>query len=421
MVYLKTVMDNGITVVTEEIPFFNSASIGIWLNVGSINEDKVNNGISHFIEHMMFKGTNTRSAKDIAEKMDGIGGYLNAFTEKEHTCYYARIMDKYVEFSMEVLSDMLLNSVFDKQEMLKEKGVVLDEIRLYEDAPDEMVFDLFTEHVLAGHPLGQSTLGKQEVVQSLNSKMIKDFISRFYIPENIVISAAGHIKHNEILEYIKKYFSKMDGTRKRKKIPEIKNSFGQIIQYKDCEQVYVCMGLPGTSQRDPDRYKVTVLDSILGGSMSSRLFQEIRETRGLVYSVCTFQNAYADSGLFGIFAGTSAKNVDEVISLVYEILSNIRKTGITEEELVRSKEHIKGTIALAMESTTNRMIRLAKSEIFHGRLISHEEVIEKIDKVTIEDVYEMCQTLAQPDKYSVALLGPVDKDKNYLCKNLVTI
>jgi predicted Zn-dependent peptidase len=414
--YNKTVLKSGIKVITEEIPFFKSATIGIWVNSGSKDETPSTNGMSHFIEHMMFKGTNRYNATEIAEIMDSVGGQLNAFTEKEQTCYYVRVIDRHVGLALELLADMLLNSLFDPVELERERGVILEEIRMYEDSPDEIIFDIFTQAVWNGHPLGRSILGSIDVVNTISREKLLRHVREFYVAEDIIIAAAGNIKHEEVVELVERYFTGfVRSTRKSKAGKPVKIHQGKdVLKNKDCEQVYLILGGKGISQRDDDKYRITVLDSILGGSMSSRLFQEIREKRGLVYSVCSFQNSYYDVGLFGIFAGTSVENLDEVIETSFSIVRDVRENGVDEKELIRAKEQIKGNISLALESTSNRMIRLAKSEIYHGRLIPYEEVFENIDAVTSEDVYRLSQSLLDSKNYGVYILGPVGK--NYRVK-----
>jgi len=409
-IYKKTILDNGLKVITEELTPFKSASIGLWINVGSIVENNHNSGICHFIEHMMFKGTKRHTATEIAEIMDGVGGHLNAFTEKEQTCYYARVVDQHIPLAINMLSEMIQESLFDDAEIEREKNVILEEIRMYEDSPDEIIFDLFTRAIWGEHPLGKSTLGRKEVIQGMTRKKFQQFLKKNYTPDNIIVAAAGNLKHNNIVRQVDKLFGKLKGKSPVRKNRVPGRHKKNVLKYKDCEQIYLCMGTNGISQRDENKYKLSVLDSILGGSMSSRLFQEIREKRGLVYTVCTFLNSFAEAGLFGFFAGTSNENLPRVLDIIVRIMSDIRTSGITREELIRAKEHIKGSIYLALENTVNRMIRLAKSEIYHGRLIPHEEAIEKIMAVTLEEVNEFSREILDHNKYSIAILGPVRSD-----------
>ena len=408
----KTILDNGVKVLTEEIKEFKSATIGIWVHSGPKNENDKNRGISHFIEHMLFKGTPSHTATDIAEIMDSVGGHLNAFTEKEQTCYYARVMDKHIELSMDILADMFLNSLFDPKEIERERGVILEEIRMYEDSPDDVVFEQFNKTLWGNHPLGCPTLGNYKVVESMSQDDFFGYLKDFYTPDNVVIAAAGHFKHDDMVKMVSKNFGKLQG-----KVKEIETTIPKFhhrnkLKYRDCEQVYICMGGKGIPQMDNRKYAFFVLDGILGGSMSSRLFQEIREKRGLVYTVSTFANSYKDVSQFGVYACTGKENLDQVISLSVDILDDIRENGVTEKEVHRSKEHIKGGISLALESTSNRMIRLNKSEFYYDRLIPIEEVIKKVDAVTIEQVNELAKTLLAREDYTTTILGPLKEPVN---------
>ncbi len=407
--YHKTVLDNGLRIITEEIPHFKSASIGVWVDTGSRDETDLNNGISHFIEHMIFKGTKTRSAAEIAEIMDGVGGQLNAFTEKEHTCFYARVIDKHVELAVELLFDMLLNSVFDPQELERERSVILDEIRLYDDSPDDIIFDMFNRLIWDKHSLGRPILGTKEIIESISRDSIFDYIAKNYQAGNIVIAATGNVIHNDFVALVEKYCQGIAeskaGLRKNEPFENYKKQM--VRRKKDCEQSYVIVGREGLSSRDQSKYCLSIVDSILGSSMSSRIFQEIREKRGLAYGVGSFSNCLSDTGIFGIFAGTSPSTLDEVTALSLEITENMRKTGATPEEISRAKEQLKGSLSLALESTSGRMMRLAKSEFYHGRLISPEEIFEKIDIITSENVMEMCRKMLDTQTYSTAILGPV--------------
>ena len=407
--YHKTVLDNGLKVITEEIPHFKSASIGIWVNAGSRDETEKNNGISHFIEHMIFKGTKTRTATEIAELMDGVGGQLNAFTEKEHTCFYARVIDRHTDMAMELLFDMLNNSVFEPVELERERSVILDEIRLYDDSPDDIVFDMFNKLIWDSHPLGRPIAGTKEIIESITREDIFGYIKSRYLGGNIIISATGNIKHDEIVAMCNRYSKGLTASppelRKAETfVPYQKRS---ISRKKDCEQTYVIIGKEGISARDEAKYCLSITDSILGSSMSSRIFQEIREKRGLAYSVGSFAHTLSDTGVFGIFAGTSPSTLDEVVNLSIEITENMRKNGALPEEISRAKEQLKGSLSLALESTSGRMLRLAKSEFYHGRLIPPEEIFEKIDKVTTEDISALCEKLLNTSDYSKAVLGQI--------------
>lgn len=375
-----------------------------------MDEPESKQGISHFIEHLMFKGTKTRTAVEISEIMDGIGGNINAFTEKEQTCFYAKIMDKHIPIALDILGDMISNSVFAPEDVEREKGVVIEEIKMYEDAPDELIYDFFARAAWGSHPLGLPTLGSRETITSLRRNDLISYIENFYTPDRILVVAAGHVKHQKMVEFAQKMFG--DLTPKHR--PSVTHTLpvltpNQFIKFKESEQVYLCMGTEGIPQKDDRKYPLTVLDSIVGGSMSSRLFQEIREKRGLVYNVSTFQSAYSNSALFGIYAGMSAKHLKTVIEITLQVLENVREKGVTKKEVHTAKEHLKGALALALESSSNRMIRLAKSELYHNRFIPHQEVLKKIENVTIDELNLIAANILDNKNYAVAILGPVEE------------
>lgn len=409
--YQKTVLDNGLTVATERIPEFRSCSLGLWVGAGSRFETEDQAGLSHFLEHMLFKGTRKRSYYDIAVTMDGVGAQLNAFTEREHTCYYARVMDRHLPLALEVLSDMYLNSKLDEQDIEVEKGVILEEIKMYEDTPDDQIFDIFTRELYSGHPLGRPVIGNAKVVASFKRGSFQKYMEARYRPSNLLVAAAGQVDHAEFVEQVREHLcAGMPAAEPlRQALAEPRASATRAIYNKDCEQAYICYGCSGLSHKDERRYGLLLLDSVLGGSMSSRLFQEIREKQGLVYTVSTFQNSYFDCGLFGVYAGTSAERVEQVLELTRNILESVRREGLQPEELERGREHLKGSLALGMESTSNRMMRLARTELYHGRFIPLAEVIDKIDAVTMDDIRELVDWLLDPERYTLAVLGPVDQ------------
>lgn len=404
----KTVLNNGITVLTEQMQEFNSCSVGIWVNAGSRYENEKQAGISHFLEHMFFKGTENRSAVQISQDMDGVGGQLNAFTEKETTCFYARIIDKHLDKACDILADMMFHSVFDEAEMEREKKVVLEEIKMCEDSPDDVVFEMFGKALWDGHPLGKPILGAADTVSSFSREDLLNYIGAYYRPERIVVSAAGSVDHDTFVKIVEGWPAKLSAEPNLTLCPGgmAKPCSVSSVRYRDTEQLNMCYGVPGLSASDERRYALHVLDSVLGGSMSCRLFREIRELRGLAYSVGTFMNSYRDCGNYGVYAGTSPDNADVVMRLIREILDDVRQNGITSQELARAKEHVKGTMALGLESTSNRMIRLARSEMIHGRFISPEEFLQKIDAVTGEEVLETAQSVLNPEKFVLAALGP---------------
>lgn len=405
----KTVLDNGLRVVTERIHEVRSVTLGLWVCTGSRYEREDQAGLSHYLEHLFFKGTETRSASDIAEAVDAVGGQLNAFTEKEVTCFYARIMDCHLPLAVELLCDMLLHSRFDPEEMERERGVILEEIKMYEDAPDEMVFEHFTRAVWGGHPLGRPILGRREAIAGLTRERLLEYLDEHYCPANMVVAAAGNLEHEELVRRLQEQFRGIPpGTGEPPVLSCPLAHPGTAVHYRECEQVYLCYGGQGLCHTDERRYALQVLDNILGGSVSSRLFQEIREKRGLVYTVSSFQSAYRDGGLFGIYAGTGRETLGQVLELIRAVLADLRGHGPSEAERERAQECLKGALALALESTSNRMMRLARSEIFHRRLIPVEEMIERIGAVTREDVMELAEELLDPERFTLTVLGPVE-------------
>ncbi|MDF2590822.1 MAG: peptidase domain protein [Clostridia bacterium] len=407
--YLKHQMKNGIRIVTEEIPYINSVSVGIWVRVGSRNEDIHNNGVSHFIEHMLFKGTEKRNAKEIANSIDKIGGQLNAFTAKESTCYYAKVLDSHFDIALDVLSDMFLNSTFVKEEIEKEKGVIMEEINMYEDSPEDLVHDLFSQGVWSGNPLGMSILGTEESLNILNRDSIIDYYQSNYTPENIVISVVGNIKHGEVVEKVEKQFGNIPSSSKKIALIE-KPSFDpiRITRSKKTEQVHLCIGFEGVETDNESFYPLLTMNNIFGGAMSSRLFQNIREDKGLAYSVFSYPSSYQDCGLYSIYAGMKTSQLKTVTHLIMDEIHEIMGKGLTEEELYDSKEQMKGSYTLGLESTSGRMISIGKSELMHDRIYSPAEVLEKIDKVDMESVNKAIRTVFDLNRMGGAVIGAFD-------------
>ena len=404
--YKKTLLPNGVRIITEEIAHVRSAALGIWVGAGSRDERKGYEGISHFIEHMFFKGTERRSARALAESLEAVGGQLNAFTTKEYTCYYAKILDVDLDLAIDVLSDMFFHSLYDEKEIEKEKNVIIEEIKMYEDSPDELIHDVFSEHVWNDHPLGKPILGTEESIGSLSRDKIMQFLTEHYAPDNLVISVAGKIKHDDVVAKLSPQFGTFNrgGRRVLEETP-----IGQTIEHyqkKDTEQMHIILGVPGLGQDDKDIYAMHIFNNILGGGLSSRLFQEIREQRGLAYSVYSYHSTYVDTGLFAIYAGTSPKNTQQVIACILEELMEFKQKGISAEELERTKAQIKGGLYLGLEAVSSRMSRLGKTELTYNRVLSPEEVVEKLDKVTLEDVLRVIGRLWQKDKISIMTLGP---------------
>jgi predicted Zn-dependent peptidase len=395
-------------ILTEEIPHVRSVSAGVWITTGSKYEAENLSGISHFIEHMMFKGTARRSAKEIAESIESVGGQLNAFTGREYTCFYAVVLDEHLPLAVDVLADMLTGSLFDPAEMEKEKNVVLEEIKMYEDSPDDLIHDKFAQTLWDGHPLGRSILGPESVIKSLRRKDIISFLKRNYASDNVIISLAGNLKHQETVNLLNKYFGGISGSREAIDVPPPRGGFRKNVETRDLEQVHFCIGTEGPTYVSEDRYAMYVLNSILGGNSSSRLFQEVREKLGLVYSIYSYHDSYKDGGLFAIYAGVSPENFGPVLEIVSRELSLLKKDGIKEDEFLRAKEHLKGSLVLSLEETSHRMSRLAKSEIYFGRTFTIDEILRSIESVSMKDVSNLVDKLFGNGSMSMAAIGPLE-------------
>ncbi|MEH7177166.1 M16 family metallopeptidase [Neobacillus vireti] len=395
---------NGVRIVLENIPTVRSVAIGVWIGTGSRNENPQTNGISHFLEHMFFKGTKTRSAKEIAESFDSIGGQVNAFTSKEYTCYYAKVLDTHAQFALDVLADMFFNSTFVEEELNKERNVVLEEIKMYDDTPDDIVHDLLSRAIYENHPLGYPILGTEETLNTFTSNTLKEYIHNHYTPENVVISIAGNVSDNFIRE-VEKYFGSYEGGNSAitENIPTFHSN--RLSRKKETEQAHLCIGFEGLKIGHEDVYSLIILNNILGGSMSSRLFQEVREQRGLAYSVFSYHSAYQDNGVVTVYGGTGAKQLNVLFETIQETLGKLKQDGITEKELVNSKEQLKGSLMLSLESTNSRMSRNGKNELLLKRHRSLDEIIEQIDQVTKQSVDGMANSVFT-DKYSVSLISP---------------
>ncbi|MEA4901509.1 pitrilysin family protein [Desulfitobacterium sp.] len=408
--YKKTVLPNGVRIITEEIDYVRSVSIGLWVGAGSRDEREEYEGISHFIEHMLFKGTKKRTARDLAESLESVGGQLNAFTTKEYTCFYAKVLDEDMDLAIDVLSDMFFNSLFDEKEIEKEKKVVIEEIKMYEDSPDELIHDLFSEYVWNDHPLGKPILGTVESIHGLSREKIMDYLGHHYAPENLVIAVAGKINHEDVINKLAPIYGefKRGGIRILEGTPK-----GQrIYRYntKDTEQMHLVMGVPGLGQDDEDIYPMHIINNVLGGGLSSRLFQEVREQRGLAYSVYSYHSTYVDAGMFAIYAGTTPDNTQEVVECILNEIQKMKAHGITADELVKTVAQVKGSLYLGLESVSSRMSRLGKTELSYNRVISPEEMVEKLEKVTLEDVKRVMNRLWVKDKLSIVMMGPKGHD-----------
>ncbi|HWJ78285.1 MAG TPA: pitrilysin family protein [Niallia sp.] len=395
---------NGVRIVLENIPTVRSVALGVWIGTGSRKEDEKNNGVSHFLEHMFFKGTKTRNAREIAESFDSIGGQVNAFTSKEYTCYYAKVLDTHADMALEVLADMYFNSVFDEEELKKEKNVVLEEIKMYDDTPDDIVHDLLSKAVFENHPLGYPILGTEGTLSTFTGDTLREYMFEHYTPENTVISIAGNIEESFISE-VEKYFGSYEAGKNELEI--VKPSFhaNNLSRKKETEQAHLCLGFNGLQVGHDKMYSLVALNNILGGSMSSRLFQDVREQKGLAYSVFSYHSAFQDNGIVTIYAGTGAKQLDELYETIQTTLATLKREGITEKELLNSKEQLKGSLMLSLESTNSRMSRNGKNELLLGKHRSLDDIIAEIDRVTKEDVDFMANQIFT-DTFSISLISP---------------
>lgn len=403
----KYELQNGLRVLIEPIPTCRSVSFGIWVKTGSRNETPENNGISHFVEHMLFKGTPRHSAKEIADLFDGIGGNVNAFTSKEYTCYYAKVLDQHLPLAVDMLSDMFFQSQMADTELAKEKNVILEEISMYEDTPDDTVHDLASRAAFGDHPLAYAILGTADRLEPMGPQHLRQYMKQRYRTDNTVISIAGNVGE-EALELIRKHFGQFDVTGKDEELKAPKFLSGSLFHRKKTEQNHLCLTFPGCSVADPNLYAMVLLNNTIGGGMSSRLFQEIREKRGMAYSVYSYHTSYSDSGLFTVYAGTAPKQTKDVYDLTMELLQDVSANGLTEAEITRGKEQLKGNLILSLESTSSRMNRLGKNELMLGRHYTLDEMIERIDKVTMDDVKDMMDRI-MTEPCAIALVGSEQK------------
>ena len=413
--YRKSTLPNGLRIITEEIPHVRSASIGVWVAAGSVWESTANMGISHFIEHMLFKGTATRTSRQIAREIDGRGGSLNAFTSKEQTCYYVKVLDEHLPIAVDVLADMLRDSLFDPAEIEKEKGVIVEEIKMYEDVPDDLVHDLFAAAMWSDHALGRPIVGTAEIVQSLTREQIMGYFHDHYVGGNIVIAAAGRIEHDRVVELVAAKFGWLaagGGQRSGPGHPAKADRPRALIRSKETEQTHLVLGMAGLPQEHRDLYALHLLNTVLGGGASSRLFQEIREERGLAYSVYSFQASFRETGSVAVYAGVSPGVMEQVLTLVQQSLRQAGEQGITAEELLEAKEQLKGQIMLGLESTSGRMTRLGRGELMLGRVLTPDEIIARIDCVTGEEVLALAGRLFLQEPQVLSAVGPFGKAVN---------
>jgi predicted Zn-dependent peptidase len=404
--FKKEYLSNGIPVVMEPLKNMRSVAIGIWVKVGSRNEALDENGISHFLEHMFFKGTHKRTAKDIAIEIDSLGGELNAFTSKENTAFYVKILDEYIEKGVELLSDIFLHSTFPEEDIEKEKRIIKEEIKMVEDTPDDYVHDLFNQTIWGDTGLGQSVLGRRETVKSFIRDDLISHIKKYYGIKDVIIACAGNFEPESLLDILNKNLGSLRrGSEPVKDTHPLFNSRVEVF-HKELSEAHVCMGVEGIPQASEKRYSLSVLNTILGAGVSSRLFQEIREKRGLTYSIYSFVSSYFDTGIWGIYAGVGRKRVRELVELILEEANNLKDT-LTEVELERAKNHLKGNIVLGLESTGSRMNNIARQEIYYGRYYSPKEVMKEIDSIKLSQIKDLAEGMLKREGFSITVYGAV--------------
>ncbi len=407
---VREVLDTGLRLITETMPQVRSVTIGVWLMRGSRHESDAQSGIAHFVEHMLFKGTDTRSAEDIAQAIDSIGGQLDAFTAKEYAGYYIKVLDEHLPLAVELLSDIVMRPAFEDEEVAREKKVILEEIKMVEDTPDDLVHELFTQRFWEGHPLGRPILGSRDTVEAFTSDSLRDYFQRAYVAPNMIVSAAGNLQHARVRELVSSAFGSLAdrGEAISQKPPTVKPAV--LIKTKELEQSHICLGTNSYPQNHEDRYVSYILNSVLGGSMSSRLFQNVREKRGLAYSVFSGMSAYRDAGNLTIYAGCAADAVEEVIDLSVEELRGLKRTPVPADELKRAKDHLKGSLMLSLENTASRMSHLARQEIYFDRHFSLDETLAGVQRVSAEDIQRVACDLLSNGSLAVTVLGPKAPD-----------
>jgi len=407
--YRKLILDNGIRLVTEQIPTLKSVTVGIWVNAGSRDESPAEAGYSHFIEHMLFKGTSTRSATDISREIDALGGEMNAFTTREATTFYVKVLDQHLPKALDLLSDLFLRSRLGQKEIEKEKQVVLEEIRMVQDDPEDLVQDLHTKLVMGRHPLSRPILGRESTIVRISRRDLLEYIDTHYCPEEIVVAIAGNFDQRQLEKTMARIFggyrTSSNGISRKRWPPELQG--GTMIKQKSLEQVHLCVGFEGIAAGHKDRYAVYALNAVLGGSVSSRLFQEIREKRGLSYSIYSFLSGYSDSGTITVYVGIRAREVERVLDLVYREIRKLARHGIDGHELKRTQDQMKGSLMLSLESSHSRMNKLAKDELIGGTHTTLDDLIKEIDGVTEQQVFQIAQNLLIGDRIALTGLGPL--------------
>jgi len=405
----KEILPNGLVILTERMEHVHSVSVGIWLRTGSRREPAHLNGISHFIEHMVFKGTQRRTAQDIAREVDSIGGMLDAFTAKEMVCFNTRILDEHLPKAFDIIADMVLDPKFDEEDISKERSVILEEIRMTQDNPEDLVHELFTQNFWNPHPLGRPILGTPETVSSFTQQTLQSWFRQCYAPNNLVVTAAGHLTHPQMVELVASRFSKLAPSQDALADPPPQPAPHITLRNKnELEQLHICIGVPALPMPDKRRFGVSVLNNVLGGGMSSRLFQNIRERLGLAYAIFSELNAYKDAGALSVYAGTSLETASQMVDCVLKELRRLKDEPLTEEELRRAKDHLKGATLLALEGTGHRMNSLARYHLYFGRHFTPEELIALLESVTPEEVQQIAREFFQTDRLAASVVGSLD-------------
>lgn len=407
-----TTLANGVRVISEAMQHVRSVSVGIWVGAGSRRETPEQNGITHFIEHMLFKGTTTRSAEDIARSVDALGGNLDAFTAKELVCFNTKVLDQHLSIAFDVLADLVLHPMFREEDIDKEKGVILEEIKMEADSPDYLVHEIFTSNFWKDHPLGKPILGTPQHVKRFDHAMIQGYYDSVYEPSNVVVTAAGHLTHQGLVELVKQHFESL-GPAKPAPSDPIPTTHARIAlrNKKSLEQVHLCLGVPSYPLPHHERYACYVLNTLLGGGMSSRLFQNIRERQGLAYAVFSELNPYRDTGCLSIYAGTSVESAGKVVESITNEFRQLKQELVSDEELRRAKDHLKGSLMLGLESTASRMSNLARQEMYFGKFFTMDELLESIESVSADDVQRIARAFFDPKQIALTILGNLQNFK----------
>ena len=405
----RHVLPNGLVVITETMQNVRSVSVGIWVRNGSRRETPADNGIAHFLEHMVFKGTERRSAEDIAREMDSVGGMLDAFTSKEQICFNAKVLDEHLPIAFDVLADLVLRPKFDSDDVKKERQVVLEEIKMDLDNPEYLLHDIFTRGFWPDHALGRPILGTPETVRKFDRERLRERFGGWFAANRLLVTAAGNITHDQVLQLVQKEFGHLPvSTHSNGDAPPSTGAPIRLETKRDLEQVHLCIGVPSLPIAHERRFGVAVLNNLLGGGMSSRLFQNIREKHGLAYAVFSELTPYSDTGMFSVYAGTAKETVGQVLDMTIAEFRSMKESPVSDEELLRAKNHLKGSLMLSLESTSSRMSNLARQELYFHRFSSLDEILASIDRVTREEVQTLARDFFQPDQISVAVLGPTN-------------